>query len=64
LRFADLVRSSDTVGIIVAELTEHQFCGFHACLEKFVFPVTRQVSSDGLHLLLENLYAEGIAVET
>lgn len=45
-------------------LTEHQFGGFHARLEEFVLPVTWQMSSDGLHLLLENLYAEGIAVET
>jgi hypothetical protein len=45
-------------------LTEHQFCGFHASLEKFVLPVTWQMSSDGLHLLLENLYAEGVAVKT
>lgn len=48
----------------MAALTEHQFCGFHARFEEFVLPVTWQMSSDGLHLLLENLYAEGIAVET
>lgn len=48
----------------VVALTEHQFCGFHARLEELILPVTWQMSSDGLHLLLENLHTEGVAMET